>query len=345
MPDTAVETPKTETPKPFDAAEYIKTANEREQAARSGKPAETKPAEPAAPAPKPAESEPADKTSSYPRAARREINKLREEAAEARGRLKAYEELHGKPKDGETPPAAAPAAAVPDPEPQRKDFAQGAEGDAAYQRALGYWSGSEGAKKKLAEAEALAAFERELNEVNSHAAEDSKRFDDWTEVAKRALNPDVVIQFNAAEEPDWEEESEGGTKTVGVTADFQAHPLFATLLAKSAQKAAVSYHLALHPEILWNLLSLEKKPNSLIANFHQLEGEVKVVYKEKGKAAPGAAPAKATPKPEKLPRPSEAVSVRGGSTPHGKISPVLEDGKTVNPAWLAQRNDREGARR
>src|ERR1035437_6380092 len=88
--------------KEFDAKTYIVEENQREADRRAGK-------SPEAIQPKvagvPGGEEIADTTDStprLPRSVRREMNRLREEKARAEGRLEAFKEFQGKPREETT---------------------------------------------------------------------------------------------------------------------------------------------------------------------------------------------------------------------------------------------------
>lgn len=331
----------------FDPAAYIRNANEKEQASRDGKPAESrisaepgKPAEGGSTAGTDGEG---DHQPRLPRSVRREMNRLREQLGETRGRLAAYQEMGVRPpaasgKSGETAGAEAKPAA--DPEPQQKDFATTEE----YLRAIGRWEGRKEARKAVREVkdqqnaeQQQQQFAEQIQTMGAKMAEDVKLFDDWDAVAKEA-SEDPEVEFVPAE-----------------------HPQLMTLMALSDVQAGVYYHLAKHPKEMEALLALSSKPQEQIRVFHRLEGKVEKLYYE-GKPAQGGkgddkSPSKNRTEPEKgasqkqqqgttrLPKPSEAAAARGGSTPAGEVSPLLAEGKTLNPAWREQRNQREGLRR
>lgn len=308
----------------FDAAGYIKTANEKDAAIRAGKPVETpaaaattEVAKPATEVVKPAE-EPHARSS---RSERREIRNLLRQVGELTGRLKVYEETGKQPV----------AAADPDAKPERAKFAS----DAEYTAALVGWQGKQESGKQAEQAE----FQQRITDMAAKRDEDIKLIPDWEAVSKAAAADEDAPVFTLSD-----------------------HPTFHMLLASSEYQALAMHYFAQHPDELEEILELTDKPAKQIEEFRALEGHLRREYRKLKAAAPAghkgdkgekrpeqkAEEKKAEPEkpPEKkLPRPSESVSVKGGSTPAGEVSPYLADGKTMNPAWKEQRNMREGLRR
>jgi hypothetical protein len=129
------------------------------------------------------------------------------------------------------------------------------------------------------------------------------------------------------------------------------------LIATSDQKAFVMHHLAKHPAEMQKLLDLTGKgtPADLdrqASAFRRLEGRVEGLHSsakngtdkddKKNETKP---PETAAERDARKNRPSESAAPRGGSAPVTDISPVLADGKTLNPAWKEQKNARAAARR
>jgi len=316
----------------FDQAEYIKKQNEREAADRAGKPVEPVKAAPAEPVAVVEDEDEDDKEISdrgtpgdrARRSTRRTENRLREEAAEERGRRLALEGLLAQgiiPKPAETKEAKKEE----DPEPQRKDFPD----DATYNRALGRWDARQEANALLGKrdeaadnAAAIEALRAEIIEADKKMNEDIKNIPDWDEV-KASVNEDAPT-FNTAE-----------------------HPYLMRRIATSDVKAFVLHHLAKHPEDMQKLLDLTTDLDRQAQVFSRLEGKVEKMYStEKPKnVSEEKKQETAADRDAKKPRPSESGSPRGGSAPVTTIKPFLEDGKTLNPAWKAQQNEREGLRR
>jgi hypothetical protein len=96
------------------------------------------------------------------------------------------------------------------------------------------------------------------------------------------------------------------------------------------------------------MLDLTKKnPQEQIRLFHRLEGRVEGLYPKPAtdkKDDAAAKPKTAAERDAAKHKPSDAVAARGGSAPDSSPKPYLEDGKTVNPVWLARRNERERQR-
>lgn len=323
----------------FNAIDYINKANEREHAARDGKAVETKPVEakPAAaavePKPKEAPVDASEDTREEHEAdaaghrVSRSTRRLLRQLGEAEGRAKVLEELvkSGHAPAGEKKPAAA---AEEDPEPQAENY----KDYALFQADLAKWQARKETTKALDEREQREAFREQMRAMDAKALEDMKLIPDYEQVAKEAMEdgPEFV--------PD-------------------EHPNLMGLLATSDVKAFVLYHLAKHPDEMERMLVLSKTPGDQIRQFARLEGRVEKLYGDKPEGEKKPAEGEKKPVEEKKPaetaaerdakkaRPSEAVAARGGSAPPTAVSPVLADGRTLNPAWKAQANDREGRRR
>ena len=318
----------------FNAAEYIKNANAKEQTAREGKPVIETPV-----AAVPAKSgdasgssqaaEPVEDSGEHARLSRSQ-RRLMRQLGEAEGRAKALEEMIGKlqgvkPAQQDTAAAATDA----DPEPKEADFKTWNE----YTAALSKWAARQETTKALSKAEEKTKATEELESYRQHvramdvkAQEDIKKLSDWDEVSKQATEEGP--EFNPDE-----------------------HPNLMGLIASSDMKAYVLYHFAKHPEDLERMLELSKKPGDQIRQFARLEGRVEKLYGDGVEAKPAAEKSKAaaaTPtaaeRDARKAKPSEAVAARGGSAPAQEISPVLGDGRTLNPAWKERANMREGRR-
>ena len=311
----------------FNALDYIKQANEREQASRDGKTPEPKPA--AAVEPKPAAAGTADPKRGDTAAAAgdsthdgeghrvsRSTRRLLRQLGEAEGRAKVFEELVKAQKPGDKP--AAPAEE--DPEPQAKDFTDYNK----FQAELTKWQARKETAKQLTESQQAEAFRAEIQKMDAKAAEDKKLLPDFDQVAQAAIDDDEAPEFVPDE-----------------------HPNLMGLLATSDVKAFVLYHLAKYPDEMQRMLDLSKTPGEQIRQFARLEGRVEKLY---GKPADDKKddkkpPETAAERDARKARPSESVAAHGGSAPQDKVSPVLADGKTLNPAWKDQANMREGRRR
>lgn len=319
MAENAALTP----PKPaFDQAAFIRTENEKEAARRAGTPYVPKVAEPAAAA---AAAEPAKPN----RADRRALNHAQQELGAEKARREIAEAELARLKAAASAPALAAAAAEEDPEPQRRAFTT----DAEYIRAVNAWDRRKEAKEadaKGAEAaanqKALEALQAEIVAADTKAVEDQKLIPDWDEVKKAAEESEDQPEFTPAE-----------------------HPYLMRMIATSDVKAFVLHHLALHPEEMEKLLA---ETNDLVAQtsrFRRLEGRVEKLHSSAAKAddkkpAPAAAETEAERDAKKA-KPSEAGAPTGGSAPAMELSPVLADGKTMNPAWKERENARAAARR
>jgi hypothetical protein len=324
MAENAAVTP----PKPaFDQAAFIRTENEKEAARRAGVPYVAKAAEPAATAATPAAAaEPAKPN----RAERRALNHAQQELGAERARREIAEAEVARLKAAASQPAAAAAAAADeDPEPQRRAFTT----DAEYTRAVSAWDRRKEAKAAeettavaRANEQALAALRDEIAAADTKAVEDRKLIPDWDEVRKAAEESDEQPEFTPAE-----------------------HPYLMRMIATSDVKAFVLHHLALHPEEMEKLLA---ESNDLVAQtsrFRRLEGRVEKLHSSAQKAddkKPAAAPVETEAERDaKKAKPSEAGAPTGGSAPAMELSPVLADGKTMNPAWKERENARAAARR
>jgi hypothetical protein len=320
----------------FNAAEYIARKNAEEAAKLNGKPVETKPAEakPVNP-PKPQEEvEPEAPPVEQPRPSRSQ-RRLLKQLGEAEGRAKTLQEMIDKglvKPAAPTKPVIEPSA---DPEPLRKDF----KSDADYYRAIGKWEARQETKKVVTDTSKQQEEARQRNELvtqmDAKAQEDKALFEDWDAIAEEAIEDGP--EFVPAE-----------------------HPLLWELMMRSDVKAGVLYHFSKYPDALERMLNLKDNPNSLIASFHRLEGKLeddldarrkkasskdkKAEDKKDDTKPPEKKVLSAAERDARKPKPSEAAAARGGSAPSQATSPVLADGKTANPVWLAERNAREAQR-
>lgn len=323
---TTVETPKPE--EQIDSAALISQRNAAEQARRENKEVPAKPV--VEEVKKAAAEDQKDETPRLPRSVRREINRLREEAAEARGRLSAFEEMRAKPVEG-----VRTASADNDPEPQSKDFAS----DAEYQRALGRWDARQEAKmligkkeEEFSQSEQMRQYREHVDAMRVKASADAKKIPDYDAVAKEA-----------AEDPD------------AIVVDWSKNPNLLGMIAESEVQAPVLYYLAKNQDELQKLLDLTPNLAKQLRYFARLEERAEKMYtpndkeaaqasdKPKGESKDRSHPAEApagrnTSERDALkPRPSKEVEARGGSAPPEEPTPG-------SAAWMARRNQATGGR-
>lgn len=310
-------------PAAFDPAAYIKNANERDRARREGKTV-------AAPA---AAAAPATETKTDPpvrlsRSERRAQNRLREELGVERGKRELLEAQLQELQKGKTA-EIKPAAADADPEPKRTDF----QSDAEYNRAMGRWDARQETKKELAKRDTtaaneqqLAALREEIAAADRKAEDDKKLIADWDDTAKAAQDDPEQPEFTPAD-----------------------HPYLMRMIATSDVKAFVLHHLAKNPKEMQKLLDLSGDLEKQAAAFRRMEGRVEKLHtKPAAKTAETKTETKtetAAERDAKKAKPSEATAATGGSAPATQVSPVLADGKTLNPAWKELQNSRAAARR
>jgi hypothetical protein len=300
----------------FNAIDYIKQRNEAEV---GNSPAiEEKPKVEAA-----AEEEPAaeQEEEHVSRRQSRSYARTQRQIGELRGKLQAYEEII---KSGMMPAAkAATEKTSDDPEPLPENFTT----DAEYFKAVGAHAARQEAKstikKELTTNEQNQAWSKHVAETDAQAVEDKELFDDWNKVCEAA-------------------------KETGPEYIPEEHPVLMALIAQSDFKASIVYHFAKNPDAFESFLEMNKDQNGLIRKFHRLEGrledDIERRRSEKAKPKEEKKTLTAAERDAKKPLPSSAVSVKSGQTPSQVTSPYLEDGKTVNPAWLAERNAREQRR-
>lgn len=310
-----VETPKA----PTDISAHMKAFNEREEAQRSGKPIEKTPT----PVVTPAADKPVEENA--PRALRRENNSLREKAAAAEARAQLMQEMFDKGLVKPTEAAKADKAAT-DPEPLRKDFAN----DADYYRACGKWDARQEAAKAVSTIKEERGQEEQLNTLKSELAEASK--------FHASDIKDVIGQ------EDWDKAIAKAAEDVenGLAPEYKPadHQMFHLMLMRSEMGARLMHYLAQNPEDFQKLLDMTKTPDRQIAAFHRLEGRMETLYAKKDPVE------KETPvdRDAGKAKPSESASVKVGSATDGGVPRFLEDGKTMNPAYLAKRSAELGFR-
>ena len=300
------QTEQQEAPK-FDAAAFIKARNE-------GKPIpelpngteEKKPVQAEA---KPADPEPEDgKAETHgnglSRSQRREMNRLREQAAEERGRRLAIEELL---RAGLSPTQAAKTADTAA-EPQRDSFTT----DLEYARAVAKWDAKNEVQQQLDSRNSNSEFVSAITAANEKFAADLEQLPDFDDIVE-----------------DLKDVSLAGQDT------------FVALVSQSDQRAALFYYFGKNPDKLTELLA--KSPNAQIAAFHRLEGKLEMEYSKK-EAAQATGNGKTAPEPEKpakdgksadrdvrLPRPSTEVAARGGAA-------APDEPPVGSAAWMHKRN-------
>ena len=295
------------------------------------KPVETK-AEEKTDEPKPVEKHRGDKGDlkrrGLVRALRLESQRLGEEKARremAEERLAAFE---SKSKGGDPAPEEKVAA-----EPKRADF----QTEEEFLRAYSAYSVDSklkpiqtklDEKRKQREMEAHLELVRRCDEKSS---EDRELFNDFDEVSKSKNAQNLK---------------------------YMPGSVFEMLILRSDQRAKILYHCAKEePEELQRIADMKDGSPEQIDAFKRLEAYIKGVYRglrkqpklEKAKEPePTPEPPKpvAPPKPTsaeldaKKAAPTESIAVRSGSgTAPTTPPPFLSDGKTVNPAWLAYRNE------
>jgi hypothetical protein len=309
--------------------EYIRKQNEKEAAERAGKPPEPAPVVVAT---LPNDDDDDDSKGGSPdpqRSARRRERGLVERAAKAEARAELLQELLDK---GMTHEAANEAIEVAkgnaDPEPVRKDFPD----DAAYYRALGRWDARQETAKALGERDKQTDQQRqneqvfeEIRQAREKAQEDKKLVPNWD-----------TLQAKAAQ---MEEE--------GILPTLEGRIFLSTRLAASDVQVFLYAYFIDHPEDLQKLIDLDsdktrKQQDRFIS---RLEGRVEKMYSTEKPDDKKPNQESAAERDARKPRPTADGAPRGGKAPAGTISPYLPDGRTINPAWKAQQNERESLRR
>lgn len=306
--------------KEFDQAAYIKARNE-------GLPKPVDRVEPIEKAPPTEKKVEEQQPVKVPRHIRRENNRLREEAAELRGKLAAYEALGVKP-NGEP---AQPKGET-DPEPQQAQFATEAE----YMRALGRWEARQETAKQLSKRDEQTKEEKEAIELQNHVREMDAKF---------AKDKELI--------PDFAETAAAAIENEDLSYNAADHQLLLSMIAHSDVRAFMLHHFAKEPAVFQKMLAFKDDDNGLIAAFKRLEGRVELMYskqepKEKAPEAPPKAKAEAKERtgpenteqaraPKALPRPSTEVAARGGTAPPEEPIPGTK-------AWMEKRNAQTGGR-
>lgn len=310
---TGAQTQAAATPKPGQPAADPKTA--------------TAPVDPAIPA---APVDPEDEGDDYaglPKGVKRQLRQARRERDQAIGQVRAYEAmiaagLTPRQAQAEVEAQAAGTAPAGEEEPDRALFAN----DQLYLKALAKYEAKKLFADELARQAGVAAerveaeeFDTTINTANTKFAEDVKGYPNWAELADKMDK----FPFNRAEQQ----------TLVG-------------LIGQSLNRAAVLVHWVDNPDQLKTIMAMS--PVRQQAEFYRLEG--RLTGQAVAKVTPATPAAPATPKPTPASRdakkaaPSESVKVNEGTPTSGTPSMLLQDG-SINPAWKALENEREGLRR
>lgn len=306
MPDEIVQPPA------FDPAKFVEARNAGKAVERPvpGKPEEK-------PLDKEAQEEQTERN--LPRHVRREMNKLREDAAFARGQLEAMKAMGAKPEVKE------PAKAE-DPEPKRADYPEGADGDAKYQREAGRWDSRQETKRVLATKEESEASTRQIqaaiDKANTNFQKDMETYkDEWEKVITETAEDEDAPRF-----------------------DPNDHPGLTMLLATSEVQVPIWSYLARNPEQLQKLLDMKDKPVDQIQLFRRLEGRSESMYivskKEVAQASGNTAKevqnnahsSEKAGQARAKPRPTADVAARGGSAAPDLPLPGTKE-------WVQMRNE------
>lgn len=300
----------------IDSKAFIEQRNKEVQAVKEGKPAPvvekpTAPAEEAKP----------EQPIKLPRSVRREMNRLREEAAEERGRRIAIEEF--LKNGGKVAATEAPAAQEEDPKPKQGNYATEAEfneANAAWIARQEHQKAEKAKEEKFQEEQWTAHLIAMANKKD----EDSKKFADWDEVAESARENKEMPMLPKGQ--------------------------LDTLLKSSDMMAPILYYWAKHPAEMKKLVDMEEGP-MLTKYFGRLETKVETLYSDQLEAAQASDKAKAESKdrtiPEtrataadrdvRKPRPSTEVAARGGSS-------APAEPEIGSKAWMDLRNQATGGR-
>ena len=351
-------------PHPFDFAAHKQAKNEAEAAQRAGKPAPEPPKpevkvepEPQKPEPgpeppkkeekqpeikvEPAKEPPEPAQPHVPRSIRRQINQLQRQLGEAEGRAAMLQELidRGMSSGGAK---AAVAAAEPPAEPKREDFLN----DADYLKA---------SARHIAREEAQAAAAAQAKQAEE--AKQAEQFKDRVRAAEEAM----AKQIEAL--PDWEDAVEANAE---LHYDSEKDANFLGMLLTSEDKGLLLYHFAQKPEDYKRLIDMRDDIGAQAKAFGRLEERVERLYIKPVEKPPEKVAVKEPEKvPEKKPepepikpasptaaerdaakaKPSESIAPRGGMPTSGDIEMLMPDGRTLNPAWIAARNAKDGLRR
>jgi hypothetical protein len=326
----ADETAVVEEKKPFDFLAYKAASSEGKQYTPEAAAAEpVKPAEPEKPkvaAAEPHEDDEPEEGHKLPRSVRRQMRKSDMELGAAKEREAQLQRQIDALMAGQGAPKTT-AKTEADPEPQRAQFGT----DAEYNRALGRWDARQEAKAEVSKVTAKADEEQQneqylsvVRQMDEKAAADQKALPDWDAAveAATALGDELAVPPGSALE---------------------------RLLQISDERARVLYHFAKNPEDFRKLKAMGDGP-ILIRDFGRLESRVEKLYPATTKEEPKKEAVKEPERPTaaerdaKKPKPSEAVTAKGGASAPALIPMLLEDGKTLNPAWKAQRNAENGVR-
>jgi len=299
-------------PPVFNPQKFVEARNAGKEVERAvpGKPEEAKPLD------KEAQEEQTERN--LPRHVRREMNKLREEAAFARGQLEAMKAMGAKPEVKE-------AAKVEDPEPKRADFPEGTAGD-AHDVKLKIAAMQEETKRVLATKEESEASTRQIQaaieQANKNFAKDMETYKpEWEKVLAETAEDEDAPKFDPNDQP-------------GLT----------MLLATSEVQMPIWTYLAKNPEQLQKLIDLKDKPTEQIQLFRRLEGRSESMYtmskKEVAQASGNtekeaqnnAHSSEKAGQARAKPRPTADVAARGGSAASELPKPGTKE-------WVMMRNE------
>ena len=301
----------------FNAAEYIRKRNDQEALIR-----QNKVSEPAKPIEVKVE-EPAVVEHPLSKGDRRRMNQLTRENGELRGELDTLKRLlaEGQLAPKQEKAATAEVARIEnklDSEPNRNDFPN----EADYLKALASWAGRTAAQTANSEREQLDLIRQQAAAANEKFFKDIETIENWDDIKQKASE-----------------------------LKLDGRPTLVGLFNTSRHLAPLIAYLVENPDEFKDLTKLPENSVEQHALFHQLEGEAKKEYSTRQKSAKKAEetkPEKKAPTAAELDArkalPSEAVVPKGGIAADGKVSMTLADGKTLNPAWKAQRNSEEGRR-
>ena len=299
--------------KPFDSGQFIASRNSG-NGPKPGLP-ETKPAQLETKTVKPETDQPKPETDQQEahlsRSQRREMNRLREAAAEERGQRLAWERI--------AQGAAKPQAAIdPNEEPNRNDF----KTDPEYIVALTKWTAKQEVSKNTENIAINAAVKAEVDAANERQSEQVDLIPDWKDILEN------VDDLSWSDKPKYQQD--------------QIEYLFAA----SDLRAFIVEHFYKHRDDWDKFLELDGLKQR--SYFNRIEGKCETVYNQRLEAAQAAkdktskdrtAPEKAEQAREtkQLPRPSSEVSAVGGSVP-------LPEPTVGSAAWMAARNAKLNAR-
>ena len=294
----------------YDVQAELKRQNEEEASKRFGKPTvveEEKKPTPGQPQP---EEESHDRLS---RSDRRRMNALIREAAEARGRASAFEERNQFLEEllGREGKSKAITRAA-DEEPKRENF----KSDAEFAAAVARFAVKQEVQQTTAENRHLEELQTQIAQARDYYDEQVKLIPEWEKIEKEAEELDLRDQLTL-------------------------HLLFAT----SEMRAHLTEYFVEHRKEWDRLCALKSNEIEQRRFFHRIEGKVESVYNERQKKVSQKEEKKSAAELDAAkPKPSEAVTPRGGIASNSDVPMLLSDGKTINPAWKAAQNAKDGLR-